>query len=59
MTGEKSGWLWLMVDVAFVALLAAALIYGLMMWHNRPRGPNTQRVRDEATRELYHRSSNE
>ena len=59
MSGETSGWLWLLVDVAFVALLAGALIYGLMMWHNRPRGTAREHARDEATKELYHRSSNE
>jgi hypothetical protein len=59
MSGETGGWLWLAVDVAFVALLAGALIYGLMMWHNRPRSPTREHVRDQATKELYHRPGNE
>ena len=58
MDGEAGGWLWLVIDVAFVALLAAALVYGVSMWRKR-RSAAADRVRDNATRDLYHRSSKE
>ena len=59
MTGETGGWLWLSMDVIFVVVLAAALIYGLVMWHNRRRSRGVENLRDQATKDLYHRSSNE
>jgi hypothetical protein len=57
MGGDAGGWLWLLIDVGFVAILAAAMIYGITMWHRRRRDPITERRRDEATRELYRRPS--
>jgi hypothetical protein len=58
MNGDAGGWLWFIIDVAFVALLAAALIYGISVWRKR-RSAAAERRRDAATRELYHRSSRE
>ena len=58
MNGDAGGWLWLIIDVGFVALLAAALIYGSNVWRKR-RSVATERRRAEATRELYHHSSRE
>lgn len=58
MNSDAGGWLWLIIDVAFVAVFAAGLVYGLSMWHKR-RSAAAERVRDNATRELYHRSSKE
>ena len=59
MDADTGGWLWLVIDVAFVALFAAGLIYGIVMWRSRRRNPAVERARDEATRRLYHRSGNE
>jgi hypothetical protein len=59
MNGDAGGWLWLLIDVGFVAILAAALIYGISMWHTRRRSPALERRREEATRELYRRSNDE
>jgi hypothetical protein len=59
MDNEAGGWLWLMIDVAFVALFAVALIYGIVMWRNRRRNHRVERARDNATEELYHRPSSE
>ena len=56
MNDDAGGWLWLIIDVAFVALLAGALIYGVNVWRKR-RSAAAERVRDNATRELYHHSS--
>jgi hypothetical protein len=58
MNDDAGGWLWLIIDVAFVALLAGALIYGVNVWRKR-RSAAAERVRDNATRELYHHSSKE
>jgi hypothetical protein len=59
MDSDAGGWLWLVIDVAFVAILAGALLYGIGMWRTRRRSPAQERARDNATRELYHHSSNE
>jgi len=47
--------MWLLIDVGFVVVLAAALIYGISMWHKRPRNSATEAVRDNATDRLYHK----
>ena len=58
MDGDAGGWLWLLIDVALVAILGAALVYGVAMWRKR-RSATAEQVRDNATRELYHHSSRE
>ena len=50
---QLSGLLWLLIDVIFVALFAAAMVYGIIMWRNRRRDPATERIRDDATRRGY------
>ena len=50
---QLSGWLWLLIDVALVVLLALAILYGIVRWRRRPRNPATEQVRDEATRRSY------
>jgi hypothetical protein len=50
---DYGGWMWFVIDVAMVAALAAALIYGIGMWRKRHRNSATQEVRDEATERLY------
>jgi hypothetical protein len=45
--------MWLLIDVAFVAVLGAALIYGIVQWRNRPKSPAVQERRDQATRRLF------
>jgi Flp pilus assembly protein TadB len=52
---DLGGWLWLILDVVGVALLAAALIYATMLWRRRRRDTATRRARDESTREVYRR----
>lgn len=54
MSGEAGGWMWLLIDVALVAVLAAALAYGVLVWRKR-RSPAANRMRDDATDHLYHR----
>jgi hypothetical protein len=50
---QLSGWLWLVIDVALVALLGAAMIYGIMKWRHRRHDPAMEQVRNEATQRVY------
>ena len=50
---DYGGWMWLIIDVVMVAILAGALLYGITMWRHRYRDRATQQVRDEATERLY------
>jgi hypothetical protein len=52
---DYGGWMWLLIDVVLVAILAAALVYGIGMWRRRSRNRTTQDIRDEATDRLYHK----
>ena len=52
MTGEQSGWLWLLIDVGAVALLGLALAYGMLHWR-KGRSRRDVAAGDEATRRLY------
>jgi hypothetical protein len=52
---DYGGWMWLVIDVMLVAVLAGGLIYGIAMWRRRYRDPATREIRDEATERLYHR----
>jgi len=47
------GWLWLVIDVVMVALLGAALIYGIVKWRQRRRDLARQQLRDRETRKMY------
>ncbi|HVY57729.1 MAG TPA: hypothetical protein VHA77_07780 [Xanthobacteraceae bacterium] len=49
---DQGGWLWALIDVGFVILLAIALVYGITTWRRR-RNPTLERVRDAATRRAY------
>jgi hypothetical protein len=53
MNSDAGGWLWLVIDVGFVVILAIALVYGIYMWRTRSRNQTVERIRDEATRETY------
>ena len=53
MNSDAGGWLWLVIDVGFVVILAIALVYGNYMWRTRSRNQTVERIRDEATRETY------
>lgn len=53
---DAGGWLWLLIDVLFVAALIAAIAYGVIMWRRRPRSRTVREVRDEATRDLYRKA---
>jgi uncharacterized iron-regulated membrane protein len=51
---DYGGWMWLLIDVGFVAILGVAIVYGTMMWRRRRRrDPQIERVRDEATRRVF------
>ena len=50
---DPGGWLWLVIDVGFVAALGAALAYGIFRWRRRPKSPTIDRVRDDATKRVF------
>lgn len=49
---DIGGWLWLVVDVLLVAVLAGGMIYGTMQWRRRS-SPEMKRVSEEAVRRNY------
>jgi hypothetical protein len=51
-----TGWMWLVIDVGFVAVLGAALIYGIVQWRNRPKSRGEQERRDQATRRNFEKA---
>ena len=51
---DHGGWLWFLMDVIAVAILAAALIYGVSHWRKR-RSRALNQARDSATDRLYHK----
>jgi hypothetical protein len=59
MNSDAGGWLWLAIDVLFVAVFAAGLIYGIAMWHKRRGSRALQRESEQATRDLYQKSGNQ
>ena len=52
---DAGWWLWVVIDIAAVVVLAAAIIYGSQMWRQRSRNPAVIKESDDATRRLYHR----
>jgi hypothetical protein len=58
MSDDASGWMWLLIDVGFVVVLAAAIAYGTIEWRKR-RSARANQVRDQATSDLYHRPGNQ
>ena len=56
MDSDPGGWLWLVIDVAMVAALAIALIYGTMLWRQR-RSRVLQQASEGATAQLYEREA--
>jgi flagellar basal body-associated protein FliL len=53
---ETSGWLWIVLAVLAVVVLAAALIYGTMMWGQRRKDYATKHAQEKVTREHYRRN---
>ncbi|HEX2493308.1 MAG TPA: hypothetical protein VHK24_05995 [Steroidobacter sp.] len=53
MDSDPGGWLWLVIDVAMVAALAIALIYGTMLWRQR----RSRVLQQRATAQLYEREA--
>jgi hypothetical protein len=53
MMPDAGGPLWLFIDVLLVAVLAGALIYGMVMWRRWKNHPRAVGARDEKTKELF------
>ena len=51
MNEDGGGWLWLGIDVGFVAILGLVLAWGTMQW--RRMSARQKQRRDEATRDQY------
>jgi len=51
---NDGAWLWWVIDVAAVAVLAFAIIFGGAMWRRRSQDPEVTRESDDAARRLYH-----
>lgn len=49
----SGGYLWGLIDVIGVAVLAAALIYGVMRWRSRSKSGAVEAARDRATDRVY------
>jgi membrane protein implicated in regulation of membrane protease activity len=55
MDSDAGGWLWFVIDVIMVAVLAVALIYATVFWRRR-RG-RLEQVSERATAQLYEREA--
>ena len=55
MSGQAGGWMWLLLNVGLVVLLAGALGYGMWCWRAKRRSPAMDRLRDRKTEELHRR----
>ena len=56
MAEGASGVFWLLMNVVLVAILGAALVYGVVMWSRRSKSPASQKIRDEGTERVYEES---
>jgi hypothetical protein len=50
---DIGGFLWLIIDVSFVAALAAGMIYGIHEWRRRRRSRVTEEVEKQAVDRAY------
>jgi hypothetical protein len=50
---DIGGSLWLIIDVVFVCLLAAAMIYGLYHWRQRRKTKITEEIEKQAVDRAY------
>jgi nitrogen fixation-related uncharacterized protein len=55
MDSDAGGWLWFVIDVVMVAVLAVALVYATVLWRRR-RG-QLEQVSERATAQLYEREA--
>jgi hypothetical protein len=55
MDSDAGGWLWFVIDVLMVAVLAVALIYATVLWRRR-RG-RLEQIGERATARLYEREA--
>jgi len=47
-------WMFVIIDVVAVLILAAAMLYGNYLTRRAPKDPHLKRASEEATRKLYH-----
>jgi hypothetical protein len=47
------GWLWMVIDVAFVIVLGLAIWYGYSQWRSRRKTPEDVRRERDAVKDVY------
>lgn len=47
------GWLWMVIDVAFVVVLALAIWYGFAQWRSQRKTPEDVRRERDAVKDVY------
>jgi len=55
MGSDAGGWLWFVIDVLMVAVLAVALIYATVLWRRRRK--RLEQIGERATARLYEREA--
>ena len=50
---DAGGWLWLLIDVVGVVVLAGALVYAMMLWRRRRKNHAFRQHQNEVVRENY------
>lgn len=50
---DFGGWLWVVIGLLGVGGLAAAIAYSSRLWRKRPKSPEIDAVKAQATHEVY------
>ena len=50
---QEGGWLWFVIDILVIVILAAVMLYASHAWLTRSSDRIVKRESDEATRRLY------
>jgi hypothetical protein len=50
---EGGGWLWLIINVVAVAILAAAMIYGTSQWRQHRKNRADRQAMEQKVRDNY------
>jgi flagellar basal body-associated protein FliL len=54
MVEDQGGWLFAVITILGVVVLAGAMIYGAAMWRTQRRNPAVEAASREATKAMYH-----
>ena len=56
---DPGGWLWVVIGLLGVGGLALAIAYATGLWRRRPKSPEIESIKDEATRNVYREEEKE